>query len=54
MSLFYESIGRLVVFVVLRKFGRQIRIGAAVVAAGAVVGAAVGAYLVASRDVEEG
>lgn len=54
MSLFYELIGRLVVFVALKKFGRQIRIGAGVAAAGALAGAAVGAYLLASRDVEEG
>jgi len=50
MSLFYEMIGRLVVFVVRKKFGRQIQVGAGVAVAAAVVGA----YLVASRDVEEG
>lgn len=54
MSLIYEMIGRLVVYVVRRKFGRQIQIGAGLVAVGAVAGAAVGAYLLASRDVEEG
>jgi len=54
MSTIYELIGRLVVFVVLRKFGRQIQIGAAVAAVAAAAIAAVGAYLLASRDVEEG
>lgn len=50
MSLIYEMIGRVVVFVVRRKFGRQIQVGAGVAVAAAVVGA----YLLASRDVEEG
>ncbi len=54
MSLIYETIGRLVVYVVRRKFGRQIEIGVGVAAVAAVAGAAVGAYLLASRDVEEG
>ncbi|MFN8152587.1 MAG: hypothetical protein U0R24_15875 [Solirubrobacterales bacterium] len=50
MSFIYETIGRIVVYVVRRKFGRQIQIGAGVAVAAAVVGA----YLLASRDVEEG
>lgn len=50
MSLIYESIGRLVVFVVRRKFGRQLQVGAGLAVAAAVFGA----YLLASRDVEEG
>jgi len=50
MSFFYESIGRLVVFVVRRKFGRQLQIAGGVALAGGVVAA----YLLASRDVEEG
>jgi len=50
MTSIYELIGRLVVLFVRRRFGRQLSIAAGVlVAAGAV-----GAYLVASRDVEEG
>lgn len=54
MSLIYESIGRLVVFVILRKFGRQLRIAGGVAGVAALVVAAIGAYLLASRDVEEG
>jgi hypothetical protein len=50
MSGIYELIGRLVVLIVRKRFGRQLRIAAgATVAAGIVA-----AYLVASRDVEEG
>ena len=50
MSAIYELIGRLVVALVRRRFGRQIQLAAGVaVAAGVLV-----AYLVASRDVEEG
>ncbi len=54
MSLIYEAIGRLVVFVVRKKFGRQIQIGAGIAAVAVAVAAAVAAYLLASRDVEEG
>lgn len=54
MSLVYESIGRLVVYVIVRKFGHQLRVAGIVGAAAALVGAAVGAYLFASREVEEG
>ncbi len=50
MSLIYESIGRLVVLLVRRKFGRQIQIAGGVARAAAVIGG----YLLASRDVEEG
>ena len=50
MSLIYEMIGRLVVFVVRKKFGRQIQLAGGVALAGAVIAA----YLLASRDVEEG
>ena len=50
MSLIYESIGRLVVFVVRKKFGRQLQVAAGLAVAGGVLAA----YLVASRDVEEG
>lgn len=54
MSFLYELIGRLVVFVVRRRFGRQIQIaaGATVVAAAGVTVGVI--YLLASRDVEEG
>ncbi len=50
MSLIYESIGRLVVFVVRRKFGRQLQVAGGVALAAAVIGA----YFLASKDVEEG
>ena len=50
MSLLYELIGRMVVLVVRLRFRRQAQIAAGVSAA-----AAVGvAYLLASRNVEEG
>lgn len=54
MTLFYEIIGRLVVAFVWRRFGRQIQVAGGVALVGAVVGAAVAAYLLGSRDVEEG
>ncbi|GIK78192.1 MAG: hypothetical protein BroJett022_18820 [Actinomycetes bacterium] len=54
MSFAYESIGRLVVYVVRRRFGRQIRVAGGIALAGALIGGAIGAYLLASRDVEEG
>jgi hypothetical protein len=54
MSAVYEGIGRLVVSAVMFKFGRQVRIAGALGLAGLVIGGAVGAYLLASRDVEEG
>ena len=50
MSAFYEGIGRLVVWFVMRRFGRQLRIAGAV----AVVLVAIAGYLAASRDVDEG
>ena len=50
MTLVYESIGRLVVLLVRRRFGRQLRIAAGV----GVAAALVGAYLLTSREVEEG
>jgi hypothetical protein len=54
MSLFYEMIGRIVVTFVRWRFGRQIQIAGGIALVGAIVGGAVGAYLLASRDVEEG
>lgn len=50
MTLIYTSIGRLVVMLVRRRFGRQLQLGAA----GALALGLVAAYLLASRDVEEG
>ena len=50
MSSFYEAIGRLVVFFVLRRFRRELKIAGAV----GVAVIAVAAYLAATRDVEEG
>lgn len=50
MSLIYESIGRIVVFVVRKKFGRQLQLAGGVALAVGVVAA----YLLASKDVEEG
>jgi hypothetical protein len=46
----YQAIGRLVVWVVLRRFGRQLRIAAAV----GVVALAIAGYLAATRSVDEG
>lgn len=54
MSSIYEMIGRLVVYVVRRRFGRQLQVVGGVALAGALLGGALGAYLLASRDVEEG
>jgi hypothetical protein len=54
MTYFYAAIGRIVVYFVRRRFGRQIEIAGAVALLGAIIGGAVGAYLLASRDVEEG
>lgn len=54
MNLVYETIGRLVVYVVRRRFGRKIQVAGTLALAGAILGGAVGAYLLASRDVEEG
>jgi hypothetical protein len=51
MSMIYEWIGRLVVGLVWRVYGREIRTAGAVAAGIAVIAA--GAYL-ASRDNEEG
>lgn len=50
MASIYELIGRLVVAFVRRRFGRQISIVAGAVLAVGVLAA----YLLASRDVEEG
>jgi hypothetical protein len=54
MSLVYEAIGRLFVASIRRGFGRRLQVvgGAALLAA--VVGGALAAYLLASKDVEEG
>jgi hypothetical protein len=54
MTFVYTAIGRLVVYFVRRRFGRQLQVVGGVALVGAVVGGAVGAYLLASRDVEEG
>jgi hypothetical protein len=54
MSLFYEGVGRLVVYVVMRRFGRQIRIAGVVGLVGIALAGVVGVYLHGSRDVEEG
>ena len=50
MSSFYELIGRIVVAFVRRRFGRQLQLAAGLAVAGGVIAA----YLLASRDVEEG
>lgn len=50
MTPIYTLIGRLVVLLVRRRFGRQLTIAAGAALAAGVVGA----YLLASRDVEEG
>jgi len=50
MTPIYTLIGRLVVLFVRRRFGRQLGVGAGIVVA---LGA-LGVYLLASRDVEEG
>lgn len=54
MTIVYETIGRVVVYLVRRRFGRQLQVAGVLALAGAIVGGAVGAYLLASRDVEEG
>jgi hypothetical protein len=54
MSLIYETIGRFVVAFVWRRFGGQIRVAGGVALVAAIIGGAVGAYLLGSRDVEEG
>lgn len=50
MTLIYQTIGRLVVLFIRRRFGRRLQIGAGVAVAVAVAVA----YLLASREVEEG
>ena len=50
VSSIYELIGRLVVLVVRRRFGGQLRVAAAV----GIAAAAIGAYMLASREAEEG
>ena len=50
MSSIYELIGRIVVAFVRRRFGRQIQLGAGIALAVGVLGA----YLFASRSVQEG
>lgn len=50
MSSIYELIGRIVVAFVRRRFGRQLQIAAGLAVAGGVLAA----YLLASRDVDEG
>ena len=46
----YQAIGRLVVWVVLKRFGRQLRIAGVL----AIVVVAIAGYLAASRSVDEG
>lgn len=53
MSKFYEAVGRLVVYVVWMRFGRQIKIGIAVAIVLAALGLG-GLLAAASRNVEEG
>ena len=50
MSSFYEAIGRIVVAFMRRRFGRQLQVAGGRRRRGRPVGA----YLLASRDVEEG
>ena len=54
MTFVYASIGRLVVAIVMRRYDRQLRIAGAVALGGVALGGAIGAYLLAGRDVEEG
>ena len=54
MTFVYTAIGRLVVYVIRRRFGRQLQVVGGIAVAGALIGGAVGAYLLDSRDVEEG
>ena len=54
MTFVYTTIGRLVVYVIRRRFGRQLRVVGGVALAGAVLGGAVGAYLLALRVVAPG
>lgn len=54
MTFVYTAIGSLVVYVVRRRYGRQLQVVGVVALAGALIGGAIGAYLLASRDVEEG
>ncbi len=50
MSGFYEFVGRLVVWAVRTRYERELRIAAGV----GIAAAAIGAYLVASREPPEG
>jgi hypothetical protein len=54
MSAVYQAIGKLVVSAIMFRFGRQVRIAGALGLAGLLIGGAIGAYLIASREVEEG
>ena len=54
MKLFYEFIGRIYVAYLARKFGKRLSAAGGVALAVAIVGGAVAAYLLASKDVEEG
>ena len=54
MTMFYAAIGRLVVTFVRWRFGRQIQLAGGLALVGALVGGAVGAYLLATREVDEG
>ena len=46
----YQAIGRLMIWAVLHRYGRQLRI----VGALAIVGVGIAGYLAASRSVDEG
>lgn len=54
MTYFYEMVGRIVVAFVRRRFGRQIEVVGLLALIAGLVGGAAAAYLLASRDVEEG
>jgi len=54
MRLIYEAIGRFVVASVRLRFGKQLKVAGGAALAAAILGGAAVAYLLASRDVEEG
>ena len=51
MTFVYTSIGRLVVYAIRRRFGRRLQVAGGVAV---IVAAAVGAYLLASKEPAEG